>query len=316
MSNTRRPSYSVTMLVIGLVGVLMQPVQAAHLNDLIESGEPVRIAGGFRFTEGPLWHPNGYLLFSDILADTIYKWTSGEGIEVFRSPSGYSNGLTFDRQGRLIACEHVNRRVSRTNHDGTIVTLASEYDGLRLNSPNDAITRSDGSIYFTDPPYGLTAEYGIPGVQELPFQGVYRLSTDGKTLTLLTSDMNRPNGLAFSPDEKVLYVADSQDWAVYVFNVQPDGSLANQRKFAATNGWPDGVAVDVRGNLYVTLNRPAVQVFTSSGEDLGLIEMPEETENLRLRRPRQSDVVPHERNVGVPDSNEGSRCAAYARFQW
>ncbi|MCW3978330.1 MAG: SMP-30/gluconolactonase/LRE family protein, partial [Candidatus Bathyarchaeota archaeon] len=187
-----------------------------------------KVAGGFEFTEGPVWVPDGYLLFSDIPASTIYRWTPGSvSAEVFRAPSGRSNGLTLDREGRLLACEH-DRRLSRTEGDGSVVTLAERYEGKLLNSPNDVVVRSDGSIYFTDPPYGLPRqEEG----RELDFNGVYRLAPDG-ALTLLDDSFDRPNGLAFSPDERVLYVNDSRRGHIRAFDVRADGTLSNGRVFA------------------------------------------------------------------------------------
>jgi gluconolactonase len=258
----------------------------AGLNDLVESREPERIATGFINTEGPVWHPDGYLLFSDINGDTIYKWAPDGKVEKFRSPSGMSNGLTFDMQGRLIACEHSNRRVSRTELDGNIVVLANEYKGKRLNSPNDAVVKSDGSIYFTDPPYGLNAAWGVPGKQELSFQGVYRILPDGKTLELLVRDIYRPNGLAFSPDEKVLYIADSEGPVpVQAFDIQPDGTLANRRTFAHNIGWADGIKVDSKGNLYVTTNLKCVRIFDNTGKHIGNIDTPEITRNCAFGGP-------------------------------
>ena len=269
-------------------GGIVQVVSAqppAGLEDLVESGEAERIATGFINTEGPVWHPDGYLLFSDINGDTIYKWTPDGKVEKFRSPSGMSNGLTFDKLGRLIACEHSNRRVSRTEPDGTIVTLVNEYKGKRLNSPNDAVVKSDGSIYFTDPPYGLPP-WSSEGKQELSFQGVYRILPDGKTLELLVKDIYRPNGLAFSPDEKVLYVADSEgSQYVHAFDVQPDGTLANRRIFVKNVGYPDGIKVDLSGNLYVTTNMGSVKIFDSTGKHLGDIATPEITRNCAFGGP-------------------------------
>jgi len=270
---------TVALLLFALVGGITLRCQAAGLDDLVEAGAPERIATGFRFTEGPAWHPDGYLLFSDIQANTIYKWTPDGTVDVYRSPSGHANGLAFDRQGRLIACEHSNRRISRTNLDGTIVPLAHEHNGSRLNSPNDAAVKSDGSIYFTDPPYGLTADLGVPGTQELPFSGVYRLLPDGETLELLVSTIYRPNGLAFSPDEKILYVADCEGNAVYAFDVQADGSLVNRRVFTRPSGWPDGIKVDVRGNVYVMNNTSAIRVYDRSGKHLGDIGVPGSARN-------------------------------------
>jgi sugar lactone lactonase YvrE len=171
-----------------------------ELVDLFETTEMQEIASGLRFTEGPVWHREGYLLFSDIPASIIYRWASGRQPIVWRSPSGNSNDLTFDRQGRLVACEHGNRRVSRTEADGTVLPLATHDQGRRLNSPNDVVVRSDGSVYFTDPPYGIK-----PQEKELSFHGIYRIAPDGP-LELLVDDFDRPNGLAFSPDEKTLYI--------------------------------------------------------------------------------------------------------------
>jgi sugar lactone lactonase YvrE len=239
-----------------------------------------KLAGGFQFTEGPVWIPDGYLLFSDIPANTIYKWAPGaDAAEVWRQPSGRSNGLTLDRQGRLVACEH-DRRVSRTEGDGTVGPLAERYQGKRLNSPNDIVVKSDGSIYFTDPPYGLpNQEEG----RELDFNGVFRLAADG-TLTLLDDSFERPNGLAFSPDESVLYVDDTHRGHIRVFDVQPDGTLANGRVFAelkdpSKDGRPDGIKVDVRGNVFCT-GPGGVWVFSPGGDLLGVIEPPETPANL------------------------------------
>jgi len=232
-----------------------------------------KVAGGFQFTEGPVWNRKGYLLFSDIPANRIYRWTPDGKVTFFREPSGHSNGLTFDRQGRLLACEHGNRRVSRTEKDGRMVTRADAYEGKRLNSPNDIVVKSDGSIYFTDPPYGIQ-----PKDQELPFQGVYRLSPKGK-LTLLVQDFDRPNGLAFSPDEKVLYIADSSGHRhIRAFNVRPDGTLEGGRIFAElkaeAEGVPDGMKVDSRGHVYST-GPGGIWVFDPTGRLLGLIKTPE-----------------------------------------
>ncbi|MBM4045306.1 MAG: SMP-30/gluconolactonase/LRE family protein [Planctomycetes bacterium] len=257
------------MLWVGLaLGWVVGAVTAAELADVVETAEPERIATGFKFTEGPLWHPGGYLLFSDIPENRIVKWTPGGQVTTFRSPSGNSNGLTFDRQGRLLACEHGNRRVSRAEPDGRVVALAERFDGKRLNSPNDIVVKADGAIYFTDPPYGVKPEQ-----RELTFQGVYRIASEGK-LTLLVDDFDKPNGLAFSPDEKVLYIADTARKHVRAFEVRPDGTLANGRVFAELKsdkpGAPDGMKVDERGNLYVT-GPGGTWVFDPTGRHLGTI---------------------------------------------
>ncbi len=236
-----------------------------------------KLAGNFKFTEGPLWNPSGFLLFSDIPADTIYKWTTDGKVETFRSPAGQANGNTLDREGRLVTAQH-DRRLTRTEKDGTIVTLATQYEGKKLNSPNDVVVKSDGSIYFTDPPYGISRER-----EELGFYGVYRLSGDGK-LALLVKDMVRPNGLAFSPDEKKLYVTDSQEGNIRVFDVEADGTLANQRPFAelkvpTQEPLADGMKVDSSGNVYST-GREGIWIFSPEGKLLGKIALPEVPTNV------------------------------------
>ena len=266
------------LLLFAIVAGSVLRAQAAGIDELVEADTLEQIATGFSFTEGPAWHPDGYLLFCDVLGNSIYKWLPDGRVETLRSPSGHASGLIFDRHGRLIACEYSNRRVSRTEPDGTIVTLAHEYDGSRLNSPNDAVVKSDGSIYFTDP-YGLGAGFGIPtGAQELPFDGVYRLSPDGETLELLEADIHTPNGLAFSPDERVLYVANVTGNTVYACDVQPDGLVANRRVFTHASGGPDGMKVDMRGNLYVAV-MTGIRVFNSEGVHLGDIDTPEPPSN-------------------------------------
>ena len=220
-----------------------------------ESAAIEKLAGGFSFTEGPVWTPEGYLLFSDIPENAIYKWSPDTGTEVFRKPSGCdrtgvapgvfrgSNGLTLDAQGRLTICEHGNRRVTRLDADSSLTVLASHFEGKRLNSPNDLVYKSDGALYFSDPPYGFPKEDDDPE-KELDFCGLYRLS--GGELQLLYKDLRRPNGLAFSPDEKYLYVSNSdpQRRIWMRFEVQNDGSIANGEVFydvtnEAAAGSPD-----------------------------------------------------------------------------
>jgi len=246
------------------------------LKSLVESGDPERLATGFQLTEGPVWIAAGYLLFSDIPANRIYKWTPEDGAQVWREPSGHSNGLTLDRAQRLIACEHGNRRVSRIEADGTVVVLADRYQGGRLNSPNDVVIKSDGSIYFTDPPYGIE-----PPEREQPVNGVYRIRPDGQ-LELLVDDFDRPNGLAFSPDESILYIDDSPRRHVRAFDVRPDGTLTNSRIIADMDhpqpGSPDGMKLDVQGHLYVA-GATGVWVFEPDGECLGVIVTPERPTN-------------------------------------
>jgi len=234
-----------------------------------------RLATGFQFTEGPVWNVSeGSLLFSDIPANRICKWSPDKGVTVFRDLSGNSNGLTYDKEGRLVACEHSNRRVSRTEKDGSCTVLADRFRGKRLNSPNDVVVKSDGTIYFTDPPYGIK-----PEEQELQFQGVFRFKPETEKLTLLVDDFNKPNGLAFSPDDKVLYIADSSELRhVRAFDVNRNGTLSNGRLFAEIRsdlpGSPDGMKVDVEGHLYVSA-AGGVWVFSDEGEHLGVIKTPE-----------------------------------------
>ena len=246
------------------------------LKSLVESGDPERLATGFQFTEGPVWMPDGYLLFSDIPADRIFKWSPDGEPEIWREPSGNSNGLAIDQNGRLIACEHGNRRVSLTESDGTVVTLADRTQDGRLNSPNDVTVKSDGSIYFTDPPYGIKLEQAEP-----PCNGVYRIFPDG-TIERLADDFDRPNGLAFSPDESILYIADSPRRHVRAFDVEPDGTLANSRVFAEMDhpqpGSPDGMKLDSEGHLYVA-GATGVWVFEPDGTRLGVVVTPERPSN-------------------------------------
>jgi gluconolactonase len=241
-----------------------------------------RLATGFWFTEGPVWNnKGGYLLFSDIPAGRILKWTPETGISDFRFPSGKSNGLTLDGKGRLIACEHANRRVSRTEENGAVISIASRYEGKKLNSPNDVVVKSDGSVYFTDPPYGLNTVFGTPEEQELPFCGVYRVSPNGNGPTLLIADMV-PNGLAFSPDESLLYVADTERNHIRVFEVTGDGTTRNGRIFALISGEPlapDGIKVDSEGNVYVT-GKGGVWVLNPEGKRMGVIPVPQLPSNL------------------------------------
>jgi gluconolactonase len=238
-----------------------------------------KIADGFQFTEGAVWDSRvGCLLFSDIIGNRIYRWTPGAGVSVWREPSGMSNGLTLDREGRLCACEHGNRRVSCTEADGTVTLLAERFEGKRLNSPNDLVFRSDGTLFFTDPPYGLTPPYGMEGQQaELDFHGLFRLTPAG-TLIPDCKDFDRPNGLSLSPDERILYVADTSQYHVRCFDVAPDGSLSGGQVFAELRGEgggrPDGMKVDARGNLWCT-GPGGVWVFCPEGEHLGSIRVPE-----------------------------------------
>ena len=268
------------------------------IDKLIAPGTKIeKVHGGFGFTEGPIWVRSGsYLLFSDLPNNAIMKWSPDGSVSVFRKgifPGNYpegvqigSNGLTLDKQGRVIAAEHGNRRVSRMEKDGTITVLAERYEGKRLNSPNDLVCKSNGAVYFTDPP-GLYRTYPqVPDApkRELDFAGVYRVTAPGK-VELALKDVPYPNGLAFSPDEKKFYVASSRPekfWMVY--DVEANGSLTHGRKFFdATNipgdGVPDGMKVDRAGNIYAT-GPAGIMIFTPDAKVLGTIELPEIPANL------------------------------------
>jgi gluconolactonase len=254
-----------------------------------------KLTDGYAWAEGPIWvkRDGGFLLFSDIPNNRVMKWQEGKGASVFMKPAGYtgtkerkgepgSNGLTLDHEGRLILCEHGDRRVSRldswTDKDMKKTTLADKYDGKRFNSPNDLVYNSNGDLYFTDPPYGLEKNWDDPA-RELDFCGVYRLSKDGK-LTLLTKELSRPNGIAFSPDEKTLYISNSDPlkpiWMAYP--VKEDGTLGKGKVFfdakpLATRereGLPDGMKVDKDGNLFAT-GPGGVLIFSPDGTHLGTI---------------------------------------------
>ena len=250
---------------------------AEELIDLVPGQTPVTIAEGFQFTEGPVWHPEGYLLFSDIPANTIYRYVPGSSPEPYLTPSGNSNGLTFDGQGRLVACEHGGRRVSRMSGDGGMETVADRFDGKHLNSPNDIVVHSSGAIFFTDPPYGIDPDPGEQG-----FNGVYRLDADG-TVSLLSRDMNRPNGLALSLDESILYVDDSRNRHVLAYPLNGDLGVGEPSVILDMNvevqGGPDGMKLDGEGNLYVT-GPGGLWVASPDGQHLGTIEFPQVPANL------------------------------------
>ena len=254
-----------------------------------------KLAEGFLFTEGPIWVPDGYLLFSDPNSNTIYRWSDNDGLSVFRTKSGYtgvdiaeygqpgSNGLTLDREDRLTINEHGNRRVTRLEKNGSLTILADRYEGKRLNSPNDLVYKSDGSLYFTDPPFGLPKAFDDPR-KETRFSGVYRWS-DGQ-LQLLTTDVTGPNGLAFSPDEKYFYLGnwDEKQKIVMRYDVKPDGTLANGRVFFDMTSAPgedaiDGLKVDRQGNVYVS-GPGGLWILSPTGKHLGTIVGPEHPHNL------------------------------------
>ena len=242
-----------------------------------------KLGEGFLFTEGPLWHPTGkFLLFSDMPGDHLRRWSSADGVTTFRKPCNMSNGLAYDRQGRLVVCEHATSQLTRTESDGRSVPLATHCQGKQLNSPNDVVCRSDGGIYFSDPPYGRAKFFGVERAQELSFQGVYRAGTDPRSPVLLVDDFDRPNGLCFSLDESRLYVNDTARKHIRVFDVTPAGALANGRLWAETKGdrpgAPDGMKLDSAGNVYCT-GPGGIHVFDPDANLLEVIETPERTAN-------------------------------------
>lgn len=256
-----------------------------------ENAEIEKLADGFAWSEGPAWNRDGgYLLFSDIPNNTVYRWDETGGLQVYLRPAGYmwddppgrelgTNGLAFDAAGRLVMSDHGNRRIVRLDAEKfTRITLADRYDGMRLNSPNDLVIHSNGDIYFTDPPYGLSGLNDSP-VKELPFNGVFRLRPNGD-LSLVTDDLTFPNGIGLSPDERTLYVAisDSDRPVLMAYDVALDGSTSNGRVFfdaselvrAGKKGVPDGFAIDRSGNLFAT-GPGGVLVISPEGEHLGTI---------------------------------------------
>ena len=269
-------------------------VRDSRLHDLVAPDAPIdRIAGGLTFTEGPVWR-GGALLFSDIPNKRIARWRRlPEGPELTTYVTGMSNGLTLDRQGRVLAAEHDGRRVTRVSDDGTRSVLAERFQGKRLNSPNDIVVKSDGSIYFTDPPYGVhrvpagtvrPPEWWTKPIdgKEQGAHGVYRITPDG-SLHLLVDDFALPNGLAFSPDESVLYIDDSARKHIRAFDVARDGSLTRSRivldMASEDPGVPDGLKVDVHGNVFCT-GPGGVWVCRADGTLLGRIVLPELPANL------------------------------------
>ena len=244
-----------------------------------EGAKLIRHFTGMEWAEGPVYFAEGdYLLWSDIPNNRMLRYSDADGVSTFRQPSGFTNGNYRDLQGRLVSCEHGNRRVSRTEHDGTITTLADNYEGSRLNSPNDLVVKSDGTIWFTDPPYGiLSNREGYKADSELPGCFVFRLDPDGGALEIVVDSMDRPNGIAFSPDETILYVADTgEPGNIMAFDVIDGRTLANPREFAVVSpGKSDGFRCDTDGNIF-TSAADGIHVYSPAAELLGKILVPEE----------------------------------------
>ncbi|MCF6368040.1 SMP-30/gluconolactonase/LRE family protein [Rhizobium halophilum] len=252
---------------------------------------------GCRWAEGPVWFADTQcLIFSDIPNQLMLRWVEGGGVSVFRSPSNFTNGNSRDRQGRLVSCEHGGRRVVRTELDGSIIVLADSYQGKRLNSPNDVVVRSDESVWFTDPTYGILSDYeGYRSEPEQPTRNVYRLDPQSGRLEAVVTDFRQPNGLAFSPDERRLYVADSASSHdvdaprhIRVFDVVDGRRLINGRVFCEIdNGLPDGFRVDRTGNVWTSAG-DGVHCFSPEGQLLGKIRVPQVVANVAFGGTRRN----------------------------
>jgi gluconolactonase len=259
--------------------------------------KPEEIAGGCRWAEGPCWFEDGgYLIWSDIPNNRMLRWIPGAGVSVFRSPSNYVNGNTRDHEGRLISCSHGGRNVVRTEADGTLTVLADQYDGKRLNSPNDVVVKSDGTIWFTDPPYGILSDYeGYASEQEQAGCFVYCLDPATGKLKVVADDFDKPNGLAFSPDEAILYVSDTggshgvdRPHHIRSFDVGAGNTLSNPQVFAQVSpGLPDGFRLDTDGNIW-TSAWDGVHCINSAGALLGKIFIPEKVSNVTFGGPRRN----------------------------
>ncbi len=267
------------LLVCGIIGfVLGQMTLIEHsMERVVDPGSVVqRIATGMQFVEGPVWMRDGYLVFSDIPGDELKKYTVDGPVETFRAPSAHANGNTLDRLGRLITCQHGGRQVVIQETDGEIRTLVDRVDGKRFNSPNDVVVRADGSIWFTDPDYGVKKEQ-----RELESCDVYCYDPTTRRLKVVASDFEKPNGLCFSPDESKLYIADSGSaHHIRVFEVAPDHSLRNGKLFATIEpGVPDGIRVDESGRLFSTAG-DGIHIFDPEGKLIGKIPVSETPANL------------------------------------
>ena len=272
----------------------------AFLELVDEDAELERLGTGFTFTEGPLWNPDGFLLFSDMPGDVRRRWDAESGVTEVANPSNKGNGMTFDLDGRLVVCEHVTSSVVRMDPDGTGANrevIASHYGDKELNAPNDVVVKSDGAIYFTDPTYGRMPGFGLEREQDLDFQGVYRIAPGGGDPQVVARDFAQPNGLCFSVDESQLYINDTDRAHIRVFDVAADGSLENGRVFAEGIGTAslevgdlvDGMKLDERGNVWVT-GPGGVCVFDPDGNHIGTVEVPENVGNINWGGPDWSQL--------------------------
>lgn len=273
---------------------------------LVKDPAVERVAGGFVYTEGPVWQEHEQrLLFHDIVQDTRYGWSRDKGLVVVKRPTHKSNGMAVDLNGRLLICEQTLNRVVRLEDDGATTVLASKYGGKELNSPNDLAVRTNGDVYFSDPSYGRIPVYGEDRPQELDFQGVFRVREDDGALELVADDQVQPNGLCFSPDYRRFYVNDSELGDIWVYDVADDGTLRDGRIFCKDVGVPcpwedcvndtlpsgylDGMKCDEHGNVYVTA-QGGVLILSPKGQELGLIELPEDVANFTWGGPEDRDL--------------------------
>ena len=258
-------------------------IHDARMHDIFAAdGTLDTVVSGLKFLEGPVWHPlEHHLRFSDILGNSTLQWSEAAGLSMYRRNSHMANGNTYDRQGRLVSCHHASSCVTRMDGD-EMRSIATAFDGKALNSPNDIVVKSDGAIYFTDPPFGREGKVGIPRPRELDFCAVFRFDPRDESLRLLTRELDRPNGLCFSLDESLLYVNDSPNYKIWVFDVADDGGICNRRLFAETRGdgpgVPDGLKIDSQGNLYCCA-QGGLHVFTPDGDMLGRLLTPMQVTN-------------------------------------
>lgn len=267
---------------------MVNVTNTAHFHDLVPRTATLeRLGTGFTFTEGPVWnHVGKFLLFSDMPADVRRRWDATNGVTDVARPSNKGNGMTYETSGDLLICEHVTSSLIRQRQDGSRETIASHYEGKELNSPNDVVVTSDGTIYFSDPSYGRMPVFGLERPEDLDFRGVYKVQPSGEGLQLLVDDFGQPNGLCFSPDESLLYINDSPGGLIRVFNVADDGTLDEGSVFfrdigtgAIEDGIPDGMKCDAEGNIYVT-GPGGIWVISPAAELIGRIDVPENVGNL------------------------------------
>ena len=271
-------------------------IEDQRLEALLRPGARLeKLWTGATWSEGPLWWPDGGVTWSDIPNNRMLRWHPTEGGSIFRQPSNHTNGHTRDREGRLVSCEHSGRRISRTELDGTVVTVVDRYQGKRLNSPNDVVVKSDGTIWFSDPSYGILSDYeGVKADSEIGACHVYRFDPRNGEISIASDDFDKPNGLAFSPDESLLYISDTGlshtpngPHHICVFEVENGRTLKNGRVFAVIEpGASDGFRLDIHGNIF-TSSHDSIQVYAPEGVRLGKILVPEIIANCTFGGPNR-----------------------------